>query len=118
MDCIFFLLPCLLNNFRDTFFFDDRTHPAISDVAVVGRPDERSQEIPRAYVVVQQPENGKSITDTDIKEWVRERVAPHKRLEGGVEFVEEIPKSASGKILRRVLRDRLLEELKQGQHQA
>ena len=64
-------------------------------------------------MVVQQPEGGKSeMTDTEIYNWVRQRVAPYKRLDGGVEFVSEVPKSASGKILRRILRERLLEELK------
>lgn len=45
-----------------------------------------------------------------MKSWVKERVAPHKRIEGGVKFVEQIPKSASGKILRRLLRDEVKKE--------
>jgi acyl-coenzyme A synthetase/AMP-(fatty) acid ligase len=47
-------------------------------------------------------------------EWVHERVAGHKRLRGGVEWVEEVPKSASGKILRRVLKEMAMEEEKKG----
>lgn len=45
-------------------------------------------------------------------DWLNAKVASHKRLRGGVKFVDEIPKSASGKILRRVLRDRAKEERK------
>jgi acyl-coenzyme A synthetase/AMP-(fatty) acid ligase len=47
----------------------------------------------------------KKVTDQYLKDWVKERVAPQKRLDGGVIFIGEIPKSPSGKILRRVLRD-------------
>ena len=87
-----------------------RAHPAIQDAAVIACPDEASQEVPRAYIVLQAAtENTPS--DTEIYNWVREQVAPHKRLDGGIAFVEAIPKSASGKILRRVLRDQLMEEL-------
>lgn len=55
-----------------------------------------------AYVV----SNG-NITKNDIIKFVEENVAPYKKLRGGVEFVDEIPRSLSGKILRRELRDRL-----------
>jgi 4-coumarate--CoA ligase len=83
-------------------------HEAIMDVAVIQVPDEASGEVPRAYVVLKDPEGG--VTQEDIKEWVKERVAPYKRLEGGVIFTNVIPKSASGKILRRILRDQVKEE--------
>lgn len=79
-----------------------RTHPAVSDCAVIGIPDATSQELPRAYVV----KKGEDISSDGLYAWVKERVAPTKRLDGGIEFVDEIPKSASGKILRRLLRDR------------
>jgi 4-coumarate--CoA ligase len=79
------------------------THDEINDAAVIQIPDEESGELPRAYVVLKDPEGGTS--GDDIKAWVKERVAPYKRLEGGVFFKEVIPKSASGKILRRFLRD-------------
>lgn len=82
------------------------THEAIQDAAVVPFPDEMSGEVPRAYVVIKR---GASTTEDQIKEWMKSRVAPFKRLEGGVVFIHRIPKSASGKILRRVLRDRLEE---------
>lgn len=75
------------------------THPAVADVAVIGRHDERAGELPVAYVVT------RDAIDADaIKAWVAERVPDYKKL-GDVVFIEKIPKSPSGKILRRVLRD-------------
>ena len=73
-------------------------HPQISDVAVIGRTDEEAGEIPVAYVVA------KGLEVDAVLQFVAERVAPYKRVRA-VEFTDEIPKSASGKILRRVLID-------------
>lgn len=88
------------------------THPEVTDCAVIGIPDEESQELPRAYLVKKASAHDDAsdaddtgITEQDIYQWVKDRVAPNKRLDGGIEFVSEIPKSASGKILRRILRD-------------
>ncbi len=78
-------------------------HPAVADAAVIGRPDAQAGEVPVGYVVLK----GQA-TRTDILDWVAERVAPYKKLRD-VEFRDAIPKSASGKILRRVLRDELRE---------
>lgn len=86
------------------------THDNIQDAAVIPVPDEASGELPRAYVVLQADEVSKCVDGDDIKAWVKERVAPYKRLDGGVVFVEKIPKSASGKILRRLLRDEVVAE--------
>jgi acyl-CoA synthetase (AMP-forming)/AMP-acid ligase II len=74
------------------------THPAVLDAAVIGRPDERSGEIPVAFVVAREPIDGAA-----LKDWVARRVIDYKHLREIV-FCEAIPKSASGKILRRVLR--------------
>ena len=80
-------------------------HPKIDDVAVIGIYDEKlASEVPRAYVV---PAKGIS-TDglaEEIVEFIHKSVAQHKRLRGGVRFVDVIPKSVSGKILRRVLKE-------------
>ena len=87
-------------------------HEAINDVAVIPLPDEASGELPRAYIVVQaDASNAEKVSEQDIYEWVKERVANYKRLDGGIVFTDSIPKSASGKILRRILRDQLEKEL-------
>jgi len=89
-------------------------HEEVNDVAVIQIPDEESGELPLAYIVLKDGTNDKNheVTKTNIYEWVKERVAPYKRLDGGIVFVDSIPKSASGKILRRILRDELAEQMK------
>ena len=83
------------------------THPLISDAAVIPVPDELSGQLPRAYVVLKNDVQQEDTLEEDMKEWVKERVVAYKRLEGGVRFIDEIPKSASGKILRRILVDQV-----------
>lgn len=76
-------------------------HPHINDVAVIGVDDERSGELPRAFVV----RSSDDLTEQQVEDYVKGRVAEHKQLKGGVKFIKEIPKSPSGKILRRLLKD-------------
>jgi acyl-CoA synthetase (AMP-forming)/AMP-acid ligase II len=76
------------------------SHPAVSDAAVVRFPDEEAGEVPKAFVVASTP-----VDPEELMAFVAERVAPHKKIRQ-VEFVDEIPKAASGKILRRVLMER------------
>lgn len=77
----------------------------VADVCVVGVYDHSmATELPRAYVVLSKgnaetPEKAKEIVD-----WLAGRVANHKKLRGGVRFVPEVPKTAAGKILRRILK--------------
>ncbi|KAL8657005.1 MAG: hypothetical protein Q9226_002347 [Calogaya cf. arnoldii] len=91
------------------------SHPKIDDVAVIGIYNkEQATEEPRAYVVPAPGVEGSKKTEEDIIVWLAAKVANHKRLRGGVRFVDEIPKSPSGKILRRILKVRALEEDSRG----
>jgi acyl-CoA synthetase (AMP-forming)/AMP-acid ligase II len=77
------------------------THPGIADAAVVGVTDSSSgEEIPKAFVVRQA---GAELTGAEVMEFVAGQVAPYKKVRQ-VAFIEAIPKSASGKILRKDLR--------------
>ena len=80
----------------------------VEDVAVIGVQDEHMHtEVPRAYVVAVRGKGDAAENEAkEIVNWVGEKVANHKRLRGGIVFVAEIPKSASGKILRRLLKER------------
>ena len=77
-----------------------RSHPDIDDAAVVGIPDDRAGEVPRAFVVPRRPE----ISEEDVKRFVAAKVSDHKQLKGGVQFLTVIPKTPTGKILRRQLK--------------
>ncbi|KAM0807046.1 hypothetical protein AB5N19_07385 [Seiridium cardinale] len=75
------------------------SHPKVLDAAVIGVPGDGT-ELPRAYVVA----DPKQISAEEIKDFVAKQVAKYKQLRGGVVFVPAIPKSPSGKILRKDLR--------------
>lgn len=75
-------------------------HPGIADAAVAGRPDEAAGQVPVAFVV--RRANAGEVSAESVMEFVAGRVAPHKKVRA-VRFVDEIPKSGAGKILRRLL---------------
>lgn len=87
-------------------------HELVDDVAVVGvKSTALDTEVPRAYIVRKGGLCAVQHNDArDIIQWLDERVAKYKRLRGGVKFVNAVPKSASGKILRRTLKSRATKE--------
>ena len=96
------------------------SHPQIQDAAVIGVPfedkeslgtvdkgtEELGDEVPRAYIVADKNKVGEEV----VKEWVKKNAASYKQLRGGVVFVDAIPKSPAGKILRKDLRERARKE--------
>ena len=99
------------------------SHKAVRDAAVVAIPDERAGELPLAFVV---KEPNVEVDESELVEFVSGKttscyfdkcficvllgqVSVTKRLYGGVRFVDEIPKNSSGKILKRILKQQLLE---------
>ncbi|EEH49929.1 uncharacterized protein PADG_06008 [Paracoccidioides brasiliensis Pb18] len=85
------------------------THPEIKEAAVCGipSPDDPGSDIPRAYIVA----DPTRISEQEVKQFVKDRLAPYKQLRGGVVFVDELPKNAVGKLLRRELKERAKQEL-------
>lgn len=87
------------------------SNPDIADAAVVGKYDDDSHsEVPVAYIVPASPGAASPEFATEIINWLNARVAPYKRLRGGVRFIDAIPKSVSGKILRRELKELVKKE--------
>ncbi|TVY93005.1 Acyl-CoA ligase, partial [Lachnellula willkommii] len=82
-------------------------HPQLQDACVVGVTIQ-GEEVPRAYVV---PKEGGKVEGQQVAGWVAERVSRFKRLTGGVVLVDAVPKNPSGKILRKILRERAKEEV-------
>src|ERR671912_465423 len=84
-------------------------HPAIQEAVVISIPDERSGEAAKAMVVLREEEKGE-VSEEDIVEWARGKMAAYK-YPRQVEFIDELPKSGSGKILWRVLQEREQEKI-------
>ncbi|KAJ9604741.1 hypothetical protein H2200_010855 [Cladophialophora chaetospira] len=80
-------------------------HPQIQDAAVIGikKPDEPEVEMPKAYVV--RKPGAANLSEEQIKSYCSERLAKYKELSGGVSFVDAVPRNATGKALKRILRD-------------
>ncbi|CAI9629671.1 acetyl-synthetase-like protein [Alternaria burnsii] len=92
------------------------THPAVNDCAVIQIPNEKTGEVPKAFVVKSPSvglEENDRILAREIQKHVEEHKARYKWISGGIEFIDEIPKSPSGKILRRLLRDKEKEKRRQ-----
>lgn len=79
------------------------TNPGIADAAVIGTPDADGQEVPMAFVVRQPGADGDRLDEAAVMDFVAAKVAPFKKVRR-VEFIDAVPKSSSGKILRRVLK--------------
>jgi long-chain acyl-CoA synthetase len=77
-------------------------HPKIKDVVIIGIPDELKGEAPKAFVQIRE---GEAVTAEEIRVFCRAKMAPYK-VPVAVDFIDEIPRSAAGKALRRLLRDR------------
>lgn len=80
-------------------------HPSVEDCAVLGVQDDYSGEVPKAYIVPKPGRDTDQELGRELIRWVLERKVKHKAVKE-IEFIDAIPKSASGKILRRVLRDK------------
>ena len=78
------------------------SHPAVHEVGVAGIPDKMRGEKAKAWIVLNE---GAALTEAEVKSWCRERLAPYK-VPAKFEFVDDLPKTQVGKILRRALREK------------
>ena len=81
-----------------------RSHAEIKDVGVIGIPDKIKGEVPLAFIVTVEETANKQLIIDMIHNFVNQRVSEYKQLSGGIRIVESIPKTASGKILRKDLK--------------
>ncbi|KAL3266076.1 hypothetical protein HHI36_010262 [Cryptolaemus montrouzieri] len=84
-----------------------RSFPGVAEAAVIGIPHDTKGEVPRAYVV---GKIGEKLDIEALNQYVDDKVAKYKRLKGGIVVMEEIPKSATGKISRRILKEMFLKD--------
>lgn len=89
-----------------------KSHPAVADAAVIGKPAEVVGEVPKAFVVKKQ---NAQVTEEELVRYIGDQVSPEKQLRGGVEFIGSIPKLGFGKVLRHRLRTEEIEK-QEGQH--
>lgn len=91
------------------------SHPHIVDAAVIGITFPGADtEFPRAYVVKRPGEGGDKLTEKEVQQYVLERLARYKALTGGVKFVDSVGRNASGKILKKLLRESAKKEIEAG----
>ncbi|KAB7503286.1 hypothetical protein Anas_09985 [Armadillidium nasatum] len=78
-------------------------HPGVFEAGVVGVPNDQLGEAPVAFIVKSDPD----VSEKDIHSFMEKNLAKHKQLAGGIKFVDELPKNATGKLLRRILKSSL-----------
>ncbi|KAL7636811.1 UNVERIFIED_CONTAM: hypothetical protein RMT77_012567 [Armadillidium vulgare] len=78
-------------------------HPGVAEAGVVGVPDDQLGEAPLAFIV----KSDSDVSEKDIHSFMEKNLAKHKQLAGGIKFVDELPKNATGKLLRRILKSSL-----------
>jgi len=82
-----------------------RKHTEILDAAVIGIPDERLGEVPRAFLVKKNRKGDNEAISTQVHAFLKSRISEHKRLRGGIVFLDKIPRSPAGKILKKDLKN-------------
>lgn len=89
-----------------------RTHPHVAEVAIIGVTSSTlNGEVPRAYVVLHKSASAAIVSEDDLKLFLLSRLANYKALAGGVKFVTQIPKTPTGKVLKRLLREEATKDL-------